>query len=197
MKYWVHWNIIVEYEEIYSIMQSQFCIYSFPMSLIRIYVVKFCAGLQVSLYEDIFWNNALFMCATVEKVNLILKLPKYINYFFSSLSQDEKHKHELYNFVHRIQTQSNWTSYMDFPDLRCFLLHLSKMRKINKLFFPNYPLTKLNDRMPSPRQDWQTWSLSSTAHKVTGLLWGGQHPNYAMLCCSLNSKLEKKLFHSF
>lgn len=82
MKYWVHWNIIVEYEEIYSIMQSQFCIYSFPMSLIRIYVVKFCAGLQVSLYEDIFWNNALFMCATVEKVNLILKLPKYINYFF-------------------------------------------------------------------------------------------------------------------
>lgn len=82
MKYWVHWNITVEYEEIYSIMQSQFCIYSFPMSLIRIYVVKFCAGLQVSLYEDIFWNNALFMCATVEKVNLILKLPKYINYFF-------------------------------------------------------------------------------------------------------------------
>lgn len=140
MKYWVHWNIIVEYEEIYSIMQSQFCIYSFPMSLIRIYVVKFCAGLQVSLYEDIFWNNALFMCATVEKVNLILKLPKYINYFFfSSLSQDEKHKHELYNFVHRIQTQSNWTSYMDFPDLRCFLLHLSKMRKINKHFFQIIP----------------------------------------------------------
>lgn len=124
------------------------------MSLIRIHVVKFCAGLQVSLYEDIFRNNALFMCATVEKVNVVLKLPKYINYFFFffSLSQDEKHKHELYNFVHRIQTQSNWASYMNFSDLRCFLLHLSKMRKINKIF-SNYPLTKLNDRMPSPRQD--------------------------------------------